>query len=257
VTAAAGPWPPLGIVVPVYNESASIEASLRAMAEVARSYEGTCRVIAVDDGSKDDSLAILERLVGEIDVLDIDANERNQGYGAALRTGADRARADGLEYAVFIDSDLTNPPSDVLKIGALAAEGHRYIKASRFVEGGTMGDVPWRRRIWSVAGNELGAALFGAGIKDVTNGFRAVRLSDHARWPLHETGFASIVEELDWALRDGIEIVEFPSVLTVRTEDQRATAFPYSGALIRAYLRYPLRALRRRLSGSRRQRRHT
>jgi glycosyltransferase involved in cell wall biosynthesis len=257
VSPAAGPWPPLGIVVPVYNESATIEHALRAMVAVAERYEGTCRVIAVDDGSKDDSLAILLRLEQEMELLDVDRNEVNQGYGAALRTGARRARADGLEYAAFIDSDLTNPPEDVLRIGALAAQGHRYIKASRFIPGGTMGDVPWRRRIWSVAGNELGAFLFGAGIKDVTNGFRAVRLTDHARWPLRETGFASIVEELDWALRDGLEVVEFPSVLTVRTADQRASAFPYSGALIRAYLRYPLRALRRRLSGSTRQRRQT
>jgi dolichol-phosphate mannosyltransferase len=255
VSAAAGPWPPLAIVVPVYNEAASIEASLRAMADVARRYEGTCRVIAVDDGSKDDSLAILERLEGEIDLLDVDRNPVNQGYGVALRTGAARAREDGLEYAAFIDSDLTNPPEDVLKIGPLAAQGHRYIKASRFVEGGSMATVPWKRRIWSEAGNVVGAVLFGAGVRDVTNGFRAVRLSDHARWPLRETGFPSIVEELDWALRDGIEVVEFPSTLTARTEDQRSTAFPYSGALIRAYLRYPLRAMRRRLSGSQRQRR--
>jgi glycosyltransferase involved in cell wall biosynthesis len=257
VSGAAGSWPPLGIVVPVYNESATIETALRAMADVARRYEGTCRVIAVDDGSADDSLAILERLESEIDVLDVDHNAVNQGYGVALRTGAARARADGLEYAAFIDSDLTNPPEDVLKIGPLAAQGHRYIKASRFIEGGTMETVPWRRRSWSQAGNVVGATLFGAGIKDVTNGFRAVRLEDHARWPLRETGFASIVEELDWALRDGIEVVEFPSVLTARTEDQRTSAFPYSGALIRAYLRYPLRALRRRLSGSTRQRRQT
>jgi dolichol-phosphate mannosyltransferase len=254
VSAAAGPWPPLGIVVPVYNEAATIENALRRMAEVARAYEGTCRVIAVDDGSADGSREILERLEPELDVLDVARNPVNQGYGAALRTGAARAREDGLDYVAFIDSDLTNPPEDVLTIGRLAAGGHRYIKASRFIPGGTMGDVPWRRRIWSVAGNELGAFLFGAGIKDVTNGFRAVRLADHERWPLRETGFASIVEELDCALRDGLEIVEFPSVLTVRTQDQRASAFPYSGALIRSYLRYPLRAASRRMGGLRKRR---
>jgi dolichol-phosphate mannosyltransferase len=247
VSAAAGPWPSLGVVVPVFNEEATIERGLRAIVDVARRYEGRALVIAVDDGSADGSFGILERLAGELDLLEVVPHERNQGYGAALRTGAARARELGLEYAAFIDSDLTNPPEDLLKIGRLAAEGAAYIKASRFVPGGSMAEVPLRRRSVSRAGNLVGAVLFGAGVRDVTNGFRAVRLSDYERWPLRETGFAAIVEELDWAQRDGLEVVEFPSVLGARGEDQRSSAFPYSAALIRSYLRYPLRALRRRL----------
>jgi dolichol-phosphate mannosyltransferase len=251
VSAGDGPWPSLGVVVPVYNEEASIEQGLRAIAEAARRYQGTVRVIAVDDGSADGSPAILERLAAELDLLEVVRHAANRGYGAAVRTGAGRAREAGLEYAAFIDSDLTNPPEDLLRIGRLAAEGHPYIKASRFVPGGRMDGVPFRRRGLSRAGNVVGAALFGVGVRDVTNGFRAVRLADHARWPLAETGFASIVEELDWARRDGLELVEFPSVLTARSEQQRSSAFPYSAALVRSYLRYPLRAFSRRMTARR------
>jgi dolichol-phosphate mannosyltransferase len=242
VTAAAGPWPSLGVVVPVYNEQATIERGLRAIVDVARRYEGEALAIAVDDGSSDGSLAILERLGTELDLLGVSRHEANQGYGAALRTGARRARQLELDYVAFIDSDLTNPPEDLLVIGRLAAEGHRYIKASRFAAGGSMAGVPLRRRSVSRAGNLVGAALFGAGIRDVTNGFRVVRLADYALWPLREPGFAAIVEELYWARRDGLEVVEFPTVLTARGEDQRGSAFPYSAGLIRSYLRYPLRA---------------
>ena len=247
MSAAAGPWPSLGVVVPVYNERATIERAVRAITDAARRYEGEALVIAVDDGSSDDSLAVLERLAGELDLLGIACHEANRGYGAALRTGAARARELELGYVAFIDSDLTNPPEDLLTIGRLAAEGHAYIKASRFVPGGSMSAVPFPRRGVSRAGNLVGSAFFGAGIRDVTNGFRAVRLADYARWPLREAGFAAIVEELDWALRDGLEVVEFPSVLTARGEEQRGSAFPYSAGLIRSYLRYPMRALSRRL----------
>jgi dolichol-phosphate mannosyltransferase len=242
VSTAAGPWPSLAVVVPVYDEEATIEAALRAIVAAAERYEGEALVIAVDDGSSDGSLAIVERLAGELDLLGVARHAVNQGYGAALRTGAARARELELEYAAFIDSDLTNPPEDLLKIGRLAAQGHAYIKASRFVPGGSMAAVPLRRRAVSRAGNLVGAALFGAGIRDVTNGFRAVRLADYARWPLRETGFASIVEELYWARHDGLDVVEFPSVLTARGDEQRGSAFPYSAAVIRSYLRYPLRA---------------
>lgn len=254
MTSDGGPWPSLGVVVPVYNEEASIERGLRAITEAARRYEGTVRVIAVDDGSEDGSAAILERLADELDPLQVARHETNRGYGAAARTGAAEAREAGLEYAAFIDSDLTNPPEDLIKIGRLAAEGHRYIKASRFVPGGRMDGVPLARRSVSRAGNVVAATLFGAGIRDVTNGFRAVRLADHARWPLAEAGFASIVEELDWAQRDGLDVVEFPSVLTARSQEQRTSAFPYSAALVRSYLRYPLRAFSRRVTARRSRR---
>jgi dolichol-phosphate mannosyltransferase len=239
---ATGAWPSLGVVVPVYNEQATIERGLRAIVAVADRYEGEALVIAVDDGSSDGSLAIVERLAGELDLLGVARHAANRGYGAALRTGAARARELEVDYVAFIDSDLTNPPEDLLEIGRLAAQGHAYIKASRFVEGGSMAAVPLRRRGVSRAGNLVGAALFGAGIRDVTNGFRAVRLADYARWPLRETGFAAILEELDWALRDGLDVVEFPSVLTARGGEQRGSAFPYSAGLISSYLRYPLRA---------------
>jgi dolichol-phosphate mannosyltransferase len=242
VSTAAASWPSLGVVVPVYNEQDSIERGLRAIVDVARRYQGEALVIAVDDGSSDGSLAIVERLAGELDLLGVARHQANRGYGAALRTGATRARELELDYIAFIDSDLTNPPEDLLTIGRLAAEGHAYIKASRFVAGGSMAAVPLRRRAVSRAGNLVGAALFGAGIQDVTNGFRAVRLADYARWPLRETGFAAIVEELYWARHEGLDVVEFPTVLTARGEAQRGSAFPYSAAVVRSYLRYPLRA---------------
>lgn len=244
--------PSLAVVVPVFDEADSIEAGLRAIVATASALPGRCTVIAVDDGSADDSRAILEKLAAELDgALEVELHERNQGYGAALRSGAARARREGYDYAAFIDSDLTNPPADLHVIAKLAAEGHPYIKASRFVEGGSMASVPIRRRAVSVAGNVVGAALFGAGIRDVTNGFRAVRLDLLERWPLHETDFSCIVEELSWALREGVRPVEFPSVLTARTSDQRVSAFPYSAALIRKYLTY---ALRGRLQRFRRRR---
>jgi dolichol-phosphate mannosyltransferase len=247
---ASGAWPSLGIVVPVYNESEGIERGIRSIASVAARYPGRAVIVAVDDGSADDSADRLDALRPEIDLLDVVRHPENRGYGGAIVTGGRRARELGLEYVAFIDSDGTNPPEDLLEIGRLAAAGHRYIKGSRFARGGTMESVPWRRRVWSVAGNRVGSLLAGAGIGDVTNGFRGVRTEDFVRWPLTERGFAVIVQELDFALRDGLRPVEFPTVLTARTGDQRPSAFPYSVRSIASYLRYPTRAFMRRVQRS-------
>jgi dolichol-phosphate mannosyltransferase len=235
-------WPSLGVVVPIYNEAASIERACREVVDAVRRYRGRALVIAVDDGSADDSAEIVERLAAELPGLDLVRHEQNAGYGAALRTGARRAQELKLDYVAFIDSDLTNPPSDLVKIGELAAQGHPYIKASRFVPGGDMSAVPFARRIVSRTGNIVASALFGTRVRDVTNGFRAGRTDLICSWPTTERTFAVIVEEFAYAQRDGIVPVEFPTSLSSRTGQQRGSAFSYSPELIRSYLRYPMRA---------------
>jgi len=249
-SATSPDWPSLAIVVPVYNEGANIEHSLREIAEVAQQYPGRAIVIAVDDGSSDNSANVLSDLAGELNLLKLSRHDSNAGYGAALRTGAQDAAKMGLDYVAFIDSDLTNPPADLLKIGALARDGEPYIKGSRFLPGGGMGSVPFRRRAVTRAGNAVGRLLFGTRLADVTNGFRAVRTELFLSWPLQERGFPIIVEELDWALRQGIEPAEFPTVLTARGSGQRTSTFPYSLQTLRSYLRYPMRSLRRRLGNA-------
>jgi len=239
--------PSLGVVVPVYNEAATIERSCRRVVEVMEGYEGRSAVIAVDDGSADRSASILALLAGELDLLDFVRRPANGGYGAALRSGAERAAELGLDYVAFIDSDLTNPPEDLLKIGALARQGADYIKGSRFIRGGDMDAVPTSRSVFTKTGNLVGRTLFGTSIRDVTNGFRGVRTELFLSWPLKETGFAVIVEEMGWALRSGIEIAEFPTVLSARADDQRSTAFTYSPQTFISYLRYPMRTFRGRI----------
>jgi len=235
------PWPSLAVVIPIFNEAATIEQACKAIVEVVRAYPGTARVIAVDDGSRDSSVQTVTFLADELRELELLRHEANRGYGEALRTGAQRARDLGLEYVAFIDSDLTNPPSDLLKIGRLARQGHPYIKASRFIHGGEMSGVPFQRRVVSRVGNVVARALFGTDVRDVTNGFRAGRTEMICSWATREKTFAVIIEEFARALETGVRPVEFPTSLSARSAIQRGSVFAYSPSVIWSYMRYPLR----------------
>src|SRR4051794_23723526 len=101
----------MAIVVPVYNEAATIERSIEAIAEAAREYPARALVIAVDAGSADASAELLAGLEARIEPLDVQRHAANAGYGAALRTGARHAAELGLDYVTYMDSDLTNPPA--------------------------------------------------------------------------------------------------------------------------------------------------
>ncbi len=238
----------IAVVVPVYNEASTIEEACEAFVDVVRRYQGRAAVLAVDDGSSDGSSSILNTLAASCDVMNCEQHEINQGYGAALRTGAEWGLANDFDYVAFIDSDLTNPPEDLLKMGELASSGALYIKASRYETGGGMDGVPFHRRAFSRTGNLVGSWLFGLGVPDVTNGFRAARTELYCSWPLSEKGFAVIMEEVYWAAVEGVRIATFPTVLRSREESQRSSAFSYTPRVFREYLRYPVRAFVQRHS---------
>jgi dolichol-phosphate mannosyltransferase len=251
-------YPSMAIVVPVYNEGSKIEDSCEAILAVAEQYPGRAEVVAVDDGSRDESARILTELASARELLDRERHTSNLGYGAACRTGAAWAKSHGFDYVGFIDSDLTNPPEDLLKVGALASAGAPYVKASRFMDSGGIEGVPFRRRAFSRVGYRVGSFMFGLPGTDVTNGFRGARTELYCRWQLREMGFAIIMEEVYCALEEGVAIASFPTVLKARRESQRVSTFAYTPRVMRDYLRYPLRSFApRRLPGSRRRSRHT
>lgn len=230
------------VVIPMYNEEHGAESCVRRVCAVLADLPVASSLVAVNDGSRDGTGAILDRLAGEFPNLEVVHHASNSGYGAALRTGMRRAAEKDFDYALFMDSDLTNDPEDIRRFLPLMQQGVDVIKASRFVAGGRMEGVPWRRSVFSHAGNGLARLLFGIGIRDCTNGFRAVKVGILSRMRLGESGFPIIMEELYQAKSLAKTFSEVPVVLTSRAAGQRPTSFSYKPETLRKYLRYALKA---------------
>lgn len=230
------------VVVPMFNEIEGAADCVRRVSAVLQDLGERPVLIAVDDGSTDGTGNALQSLCSEFPRLLVIKKHPNEGYGAALRTGAEAAFALGYEYVIFMDSDLTNDPSDIPKFASKMELGIDVIKASRFVIGGGMDGVPRRRWVFSKLGNVVGCRLARVGLHDVTNGFRAVRLSVLLRTVVKERGFASIVEELYQCKKLGATFAEVPVVLTNRADNLRPTAFTYKPSTFYRYLKYCLLA---------------
>jgi dolichol-phosphate mannosyltransferase len=231
--------PSLAVIVPMFNEQAGAAEAVSALATVLEGIPES-RLIVVNDGSSDGTPAILDRLADDNNLLRVVHRTQNGGYGAALRTGAEEAQKLGLDWSLFIDSDLTNPPEDVPRFAALMDGPVDYIKASRFLAGGGMIGVPARRRLLSVAANRFARLATGRTVTDPTNGFRAVRTSAFLAMPLSERGFPIIMEELYWAFRRGLRFGEVPSTLGSRGA-ARESSFLYRPRVLAAYAGYVVR----------------
>jgi len=102
----------LSIVMPVYNESAIIEKSVRDYHNDVLSRFNSWEFIVVNDSSSDDSLAILKKIQKDIPITIID-NEKNMGHGPSLLRGYNLASGDILFHT---DSDYQFLPQDFWKL---------------------------------------------------------------------------------------------------------------------------------------------
>jgi glycosyltransferase involved in cell wall biosynthesis len=108
----------LSMVVPVYNEAANLEAFFARLIPVLERLGVLYEVVAVNDGSSDDSLGRLLKIREQLPVLKIVNLSRNFGKDIALSAGIDHASGDAV---IPIDADLQDPPE---LIGEMVAKWH-------------------------------------------------------------------------------------------------------------------------------------
>ena len=104
---SSSPEPMLSIVIPVHNEAEVLPALLARLWTTGQKLDGSFELLFVDDGSRDDSVAILmaaRQRQPEIRVLQL---SRNFGKEAAVSAGLEHARG---EAVVLMDADLQDPP---------------------------------------------------------------------------------------------------------------------------------------------------
>ena len=199
--AAQTPGPTLSVIMPVYNE----EATLREIMHRVQAVDVDKEIIAVDDGSTDGSPAILRELAAEMPNVQICFQEQNQGKGAAIRAGIGLARG---EYAIIQDADLEYDPQDYLKLLEVAKAGSPVVYGSR-IRG--HGPASYRRYYW---GGRLlswvASLLFWQRITDEPTCYKLFKTSVLQSFRLDEDGFAFCPEVTAQACRAGYRIQELP-----------------------------------------------
>jgi polyisoprenyl-phosphate glycosyltransferase len=122
------PRPVLSLVLPVYNEEPVIGELRTRLAELLGRLGVTWEVVFVNDGSRDQSLAMLKELAKADDRYRVVSFSRNFGHQLAITAGLDYARG---EAVVVMDADLQDPPEVILEMLAKWREGFDVVHAVR------------------------------------------------------------------------------------------------------------------------------
>ena len=226
------------VIIPMFNEACGAKECVKKVCNVLQKTPHQTVLIVINDGSTDDTSVVLQRLEKKYAELHLIGSDVSQGYGMALRIGIVTALSLGLDYALFMDSDLTNHPKYIANFVPKMKAGIDIIKASRYVDGGKMENVSFLRRYISIWGNRIASLLFRIPIKDCTNGFRAVKLSILSKMPLKESGFAILMEEMLYAKYLAESFSEIPYTLTSRRDSP--SSFAYNLHIFYSYLKYPI-----------------
>ena len=140
--------PQLSVVIPVYNEEASLPDLFARLYPALDALGVSYEVVFVNDGSRDRSAALLreqwERRPGTTRVVLFNAN---YGQHPAIVAGFEHCRGDRV---VTMDADLQNPPEEISKLLTVMDAGHDYVGGVR-----RQREDSWFRRIASKAMNRL------------------------------------------------------------------------------------------------------
>ena len=217
------PRPCLSIVLPAYNEEANLERAVRDALRAADEVVGGAEVVVVDDGSRDGTRAVLQRLQRELgETLVVVDHRTNRGYGAALRSGFEAASG---RLVFYTDADNQFDLTELRDFLPLLAEydaalGYRIDRQDAWL------------RLWVSRGfNALTSLVLGVRVRDLNCSFKLFRREALLDLGLEASDFLIDAEIVARLHRARLRVVERGVRHFPRTAGQstvRATDMPRS-----------------------------
>ncbi|MBI2565000.1 glycosyltransferase family 2 protein [Candidatus Woesearchaeota archaeon] len=179
--------PEISIVIPAYNEQENLPLLIEELVDLIKEQNWNAEIIVVNDHSADKTKIILDSWVKKNKIIQaIHRNNGEKGMGITLREGTNKARGEIIIWSMADRSDnLKTYPELVAKI----KEGYDVVFASRYMPGGSSGDLDLIKAFLSKNYANLTKIILNMPVDDVTNAFRAFRKNAFQKLNLESNDF--------------------------------------------------------------------
>ena len=205
---------PVSVIVPCFNEEEGISflsSNLKSLkSELEPEYEA--EFVLVDDGSSDQTWAMLQKSFADNPSALLIRHPQNAGVSAAIMTGLQHSR----EIACSMDCDCSYDPSELKPMLGLLADDVDLVTASPYHPLGAVLNVPAWRLLLSRASSALYRVVTGRDLHTFTACVRVYRRSSAVNIQLANAGFLGVAELLGKMALDNKRILEHPATLEVR-----------------------------------------
>ena len=203
----------LSIIIPVYNEAATIDSTIEKIKSVGLGYNIMKEIIIIDDGSIDGTDKILKQYNGD-SALKIYHQEENMGKSSAIKLGVERSTGDII---LIQDADSEYNPDDYPKlIEPIITNKSSVVYGSRFK--GTIKRMGFVNRIANIISSSTVNLLFNAKISDVNTGYKVLKRNILDDIKIASKDFAFETELTAQILKKGYKIYEVPIQYTARSK---------------------------------------
>lgn len=202
----------LSILMPVYNEFATLASAIKEVLEV--DYPCDVELVVVDDGSTDGTRELYAVFAGDPRVS-IHMHKQNQGKGAAIRTAAAVATGD---YVIMCDADLEYSPAEIptLLVPVLRGDAKVVYGTRTF---GSHNAYSYLYVLGNKAVTTAANVLFNCYISDLETCFKLIPTALYREMDIRETGFGMEAEVTGKLLRRGIRPYEVPISYRARSRE--------------------------------------
>lgn len=211
----------LSIVIPAYNEGERIYKNILETIEVVGGFIKDFEIVAVNDGSCDNTKAEIKRAMKQDSRVHIVTSERNHGKGRAIISGIAQTTGD---YIVFLDADLELYPDQIEGFFNKMIRDHDDVVIGSKMHKDSQLVYPLYRKVMSICYYLMLLTLFRLKLKDTQTGLKLFK-ADTIKSVAHlikTSGFAYDIEILAAINRRGYKIGEMPvKVVYVRERRSR------------------------------------
>lgn len=210
----------ISFIIPFHNEERNCQLMIERVIKYGKDKKLSFEVIPIDDKSTDDTKKILKELSRRYKlVLPVyrknDQEERGNTMGKALIEGTKSCQGEIVIWTMGDLSDDVNTYGDIIE---RLKKGDDMVFGSRYMPGGSRGNLDPLKAFLSSWGTSLAKFLFGVPVHDITNAFRGFKREVFDKINLESSGFSISPEFAIKAHLSGFKLGEVPTVYTNRVE---------------------------------------